>query len=71
ETAETPDKEEETVPLAAAVSESDEPEEGFTAEDYSDYQPDEDETKDQEPELEVEDKIVDQAGIDEDEIQEE
>ncbi|MFW5880756.1 MAG: 30S ribosomal protein S2 [Spirochaetota bacterium] len=63
----------ETVPLAAAaaVEEPTAEEDTFTAEDYSDFEPSEDETKDKQPELEVEDKIVDQAGIDEDEIQEE
>jgi small subunit ribosomal protein S2 len=61
----------ETVPLAAAVAKAPEPEVEFTAEDYSDYQPDEAETKSEQPELEVEDKIVDQAGIDEDELQDE
>jgi small subunit ribosomal protein S2 len=61
----------ETAPLAAAVAEGEEAAETFTTEDYSDYQPDEDETKEKQPELEVEDEIVDRAGIDEDEIQEE
>ena len=68
----------ETVPLGAAVAEAteeakpeEEPAEAFTTEDYSDYQPDENETKEKEPELEIEDKLVDSAGIDEDEIQEE
>ncbi len=73
-------KEEEvvTVPLAAAVKEETKTEEAsedsenvYTDQDYSDYQPDADETKDKEPELEVEDELVDEAGIDEDEIQEE
>jgi small subunit ribosomal protein S2 len=68
-----------TVPLAAAIKEEkaeSEPEaaedtgEVFTDEDYSDYQPDAEETKEKEPELEVEDELVDEAGIDEDEIQE-
>ncbi len=59
-----------TVPLAEAVAEEPEAEEGFTAEDYSEYQPEEDEGTKQEPELDVEDVIVDQAGIDEDELQE-
>ncbi len=63
----------ETVPLAAAAGteESAEDADAFTAEDYSDFEPDEDETKDKQPELDVEDQIVDRAGIDEDEIQEE
>lgn len=68
----TEDKNEEivTVPLAAAVAETEAAEEGFTDEDYSEYQPDDEEGKNSEPELEVEDVIVDQAGIDEDELQE-
>jgi small subunit ribosomal protein S2 len=77
---ETPDADEEvaaeetedevvTVPVAAAVAASEEEDDGFTAEDYSDYQPSDDESKSKEPELEVEDVIVDQAGIDEDELQ--
>jgi len=61
----------ETVPVAAAVGTAAEEEDGFTAEDYSDYQPDDDESKPKEPELEVEDVIVDRAGIDEDELQDE
>jgi len=67
----------ETVPLAAAAAAEEPAEapaedaEAFTAEDYSDFEPDEDETKDNQPELDVEDQIVDRAGIDEDEIQEE
>ena len=66
------DVEAETVPLAAAVEKKpEEPEAGFTAEDYSDYQPSEDEAATKEPELEVEDVIVDRAGIDEDELQDE
>ena len=75
---ETPAKTEEvvTVPLAAAITEesseekTEEEEAVFTDEDYSDYQPDAEETKEKEPELEVEDELVDEAGIDEDEIQE-
>ncbi len=63
------DVEVETVPLAAAVEKKPEEPEAFTAEDYSDYQPSEEEAK--EPELEVEDVIVDRAGIDEDELQDE
>ena len=45
--------------------------ESVTAEDYSEYQPDEDETKEKEPELEIEDALADEAGIDPDEITEE
>ncbi len=60
-----------TVPLAEAVAEPSEADEGFTAEDYSEYQPDDDAEQKSEPELDVEDVIVDQAGIDEDELQEE
>ena len=67
-----PEADVETVPLAAAVEKKpEEPEAGFTAEDYSDYQPSEDEAATKEPELEVEDVIVDRAGIDEDELQDE
>jgi len=76
------DSEVETVALGEAVSAEDKAEEkakeeakeeakAFTAEDYSDYQPDESETAEKEPELQIEDKLVDSAGIDEDEIQEE
>ncbi|MFW5684096.1 MAG: 30S ribosomal protein S2 [Spirochaetota bacterium] len=67
------EEEVETVPLAAAAAVTEEAaeEEAFTAEDYSDYQPSEEETKEKEPELEVEDEIVDRAGIDEDELQDE
>jgi small subunit ribosomal protein S2 len=76
----------ETAPVAAVVAEKteeapaateekaeekEEEEAGFTDEDYSDYQPDEEELQDKEPELEIEDKLADQAGIDEDEINEE
>ena len=60
------------VPVAAVVKEPEqvEAEDGaFTDEDYSDYQPDDTEAKAKEPELEVEDQLVDSAGIDEDEIQ--
>ena len=65
----------ETVPVAAvaavvAEKEAEVPE-GFTDEDYSEYQPDEEELEEKEPELEIEDKLADQAGIDEDEIVEE
>ncbi len=65
----------ETAPLAETVEgEAKTPAEGeagFATEDYSDFEPDENELKEKEVELEVEDKIVDQAGIDEDELQEE
>ena len=44
--------------------------ESFTTEDYSEYQPDENETKEKEPELEIEDAMADEAGVDQDEIQE-
>ena len=61
----------ERVPVAAAVAAVEVSDEvALTAEDYSDYQPSEDETKERQPELEVQDVIVDQAGIDEDELQE-
>ena len=59
-----------TVPLAEAVAKEPEADPGFTAEDYSEYQPDEQEGSEKEPELDVEDVIVDRAGIDEDELQE-
>ncbi len=64
------DSETVTVPLAAAVNQQQEADPGYTAEDYSEYQPDEQEGSEQEPELDVEDVIVDRAGIDEDELQE-
>ena len=66
----------EKAPVAAA-SETEasaapaEGEDGFAADDYSDFEPDENELREKEVELEVEDKLVDQAGIDEDELQEE
>jgi len=81
ETTEAEPREEEivTAPLATAVAEKDSESETeaesdsevFTDEDYSEYQPDAEETKEKEPELEIEDQLVDKAGIDEDEIQEE
>lgn len=62
----------ETVALAAAVAgESEEDTGSVTTEDYSDYQPDEDETKEKEVQLEIEDALADEAGIDPDEITEE
>lgn len=47
------------------------PEEGFTSEDYSEYQPDEEEAKEKEHELGIEEALADEAGIDQDEVVEE
>jgi small subunit ribosomal protein S2 len=71
----TAEKEEEieTAPLAAVVEEEEkEPEEkdeSFTSEDYSDYTPEEKEAKKEETTLE--DKVADEAGIDEDKLYDE
>ncbi len=51
-------------------SEDSSADESFTTEDYSEYQPDENETKEKELELEIEDALADEAGVDQDEIQE-
>ncbi len=63
---------EETVALGEAVAAPEgEAAETFTAEDYSDYQPDENETGDRPQEIEREDAIADEAGIDQDQLVEE
>ena len=64
----------ETVTVAETVADSSESEsedESFTAEDYSSYQPDENESSAPDGELDREDVIADGAGIDPDEINEE
>jgi small subunit ribosomal protein S2 len=68
----TVEEEVETVSVAevVAANERDEDEARFTDEDYSDYQPDENEGKLKE-EIPREDEMVDEAGIDEDEMNEE
>ena len=72
ETDSTVEEEVETVSVAevVAANEQDEDEARFTDEDYSDYQPDENEGKLKE-EITREDEMVDEAGIDEDEMNEE
>jgi len=66
------DSDVEKVVLAAAVAgDVEDEDDSVTAEDYSDYQPDEDETKEKEVQLDIEDALADEAGIDPDEITEE
>jgi len=62
----------ETAPVAVmAESEPEKDEDGYTAEDYSDYEPEDDEAKRPAQEVTTEDKMADQAGIDQDELYEE
>lgn len=70
--AEEREEEVETVSVAevVAANEEDQDEERFTDEDYSDYQPDENEGQ-RAQEIAPEDALADEAGIDEDEMNEE
>ncbi|MEE8440405.1 MAG: hypothetical protein V3S41_01695, partial [Spirochaetia bacterium] len=55
---------------ASKPAEASSEDKSFTTEDYSEYQPDENETKEKETELGIEDALADEAGVDQDEIQE-
>ena len=62
----------ETAPVATlAESDSEEAEESYTAEDYSEYEPEDDDSKRPAQEVTTEDKMADQAGINQDELYEE
>ncbi len=72
EGAETPEGAMETAPVGAlAEAETKEAEDSYTAEDYSEYEPEDDEAKRPAQEITTEDQMADQAGIDQDELYEE